>query len=274
MGAVFGLATALCIGVTDVFARRVIAASNPGTTATVLQILGAATAVVVAVAVGGELVPTDLALGSASGVGLAVGLGCYYRGISASSATVVAPVVGTMSATLPFLYAVATGQGLAVAGLVGAAIALAGLVVINADIATVPEVGPGVRWAVVSGIGYAVALTLVIEISDDSGAWPVVPQRLVAFAALSVMATALGVPILPPRATLRPSLLAGAFVGASTIFYLFGVRIDAPRAVVTSSVFPAFAVLTGWMAFGDPLGRRHALGLVVVVVGVGLVVGG
>lgn len=274
MGALLGLLGALGIGLSDLFGRRIVLASSTLTAAVVLQLFGGILAAAIMTVLPSEFLWSDAGLGAFSGVGMGVGLGCYYAGLSASAATVVAPLVATLSAVVPFLYVlVTTGEGSVVAS-VAAVIAIVGLALVSTGADEVSNVAAGVRWGLASGIGYGTAIAVLTDVSADSGAWPAVTQRVSAFALLGLVALSTSQPVVPPAGSRADAVLAGAFVALSSIALLIGVQVDASATVITLSMFPAFTVAIGRIFFDDPIAPRQAVGLAIVLVGlVGIVSG-
>lgn len=274
MGIVFGLLTSLSIGLSDLFGRRVVRAEGPVVTGLAMQFVAIFTSVAALAVVDSAFDAGDLGIGLASGFGLGVGLACYFAGLQRSSSAVVAPLVATMSAVVPYLYAVVRGAEPSAVAIVGAAIALAGLVVITLGAGRVHHLATGLRWGAYSGCGYGFGLSIVIEASESSGAWPAVGQRIAAFALMIVVVATMRLAPIPAAGLRSFAVVAGVLAGGSTIFYLFGVQADATAAVVTASMFPAVSVVVGRVVYGDDVTLRQVAGIGVVLVGVALVAAG
>ncbi len=267
MGAFFGSLTALSIGLSDLFGRHVVNRRGPIVASVVVQAVGVVASLVMVVFISSELLAADLVIGFASGLGLGIGLWGYLSGLSVSSSAVVSPIVATMSAVIPFGYALLRGADASGWSIVGAAVAIGGLVLISASGGRVANVAIGVRWSMVSGLGYGFGLSVIIDASDDGGAWPAVTQRVGALALMATMAFVKkgGLPLLGVRLT---GVLAGTFAALSTGWYLLGLAADETPAVVTASMFPAVTVLIGRFVYHDHVTRLQVLGLAVVLVGV------
>jgi len=271
MGALFGALTALSIGLADLFARQIVNRRGSNVAAMMIQAVATVVSLAMVLVIASEFGWRDVATGALSGVGLALGLAWYLGGLARSSSAVVAPVVATLSAIIPFGYAVARGASASVWSVVGAAIAVGGLVLVTAGGEPVANVGVGLRWALASGMGYGFGLSVVIEVSEGSGAWPAFGQRAAAMVLMVlVVFRAHGrVPVTGVRVL---GIAAGTAAALSTVFYLIGVQADATPAVVTASMFPAVTVGVGSLVFGDSVSRTQVLGLGVVLVGVTAVV--
>jgi drug/metabolite transporter (DMT)-like permease len=153
-------------------------------------------------------------------------------------------------------------------------VAFVGMILITIGGPSVHHVRTGLLWGLMSGAGYGVGLTVVIDTSSDSGVWPSVSQRIVALALMAVVATVIGAAKMPPRGLRTLAAGAGVVAGSTTLLYIGGVQIDAQPAVVTASMFPAASVLGGWFFYEDPVGRVQILGIGAVLAGVvGVVLG-
>jgi drug/metabolite transporter (DMT)-like permease len=84
-------------------------------------------ALLVAVAVRGDVAGRSLALGLLAGVGGGVGLAAFYKALSLGTMSVVSPIAAC-SAVIPFAISLATGERPAAVAVAGAALALGGAV--------------------------------------------------------------------------------------------------------------------------------------------------
>lgn len=274
MGALFGTLSACTIGISDLFGRRLVRSSSPLTASVTISAVAAVISLLAVGAFGSTLLLSDFGLGAVSGIGLGVGLASYYAGMTRSSSTVVTPVVAALSAIIPFGYAVVAGRDASLYALVGAAVAVAGLVLITVGGGGVHHVRAGLVWGAVSGFAYGMGFAVVIDASDGAGALPALGQRIAATVVTVGLAMRQGVGLAPPAGARRTALIGGTLAGLSTVLYLAGVRADATAAVITTSMFPAFTVAIGRTAFGDPVSRLQAAGIAVALGGIVLVVTG
>jgi drug/metabolite transporter (DMT)-like permease len=274
VGALFGTLSACTIGISDLFGRRLVRASSPLTGAVAISAVAAVMSLVAVGLFGSTLLASDFALGAASGIGLGVGLASYYAGMTRSSSTVVTPVVAALSAIIPFAYAVIAGQDASLYALLGAVIAVGGLVLITVGGGGVHHVRAGLIWGAISGLAYGTGFAVVIEASDGAGALPALGQRIAATVVTVALALRQGARLVAPLHVRRSALIGGTLAGLSTVLYLAGVRADATAAVITTSMFPAVTVAVGRTAFGDPVSRLQAVGIAVALGGIVLVVTG
>lgn len=268
VGIIFGALTSLSIGFADLFGRRVVNSRGPIVAGVAMQFVAIITSLVAVALLSSRFVVGDMLIGFASGVGIGIGLWAYFSGISRSSSAVVAPLVATMSAVIPYSYAVLRGASPALLAVIGALLALIGLVVITFGAGRTDAMATGLRWGLISGSGYGFALSIMIEATEASGAWPSVGQRIAAFVLMIVLARRVRLDPFPPVGLRVAAIAAGVLAGLSTIFYLFGVQADATSAVVTASLFPAVSVVVGRLAYGDDVVPRQIAGIAIVLLGV------
>ena len=114
-------------------------------------------------------------------------------------------------------------------------------------------------------------LSVVIEATEASGAWPAVGQRAAAML-IMVLVVARSQRQVPLVGVRMLGIAAGVVAAMSTVFYLLGVQADPTPAVVTASMFPAVTVAVGRLVFGDSVSRAQVIGLGVVLIGVTAVV--
>ena len=267
MGALFGLLAALSISTTELFGRRVTNEVGPIVAASVTSLLAAGTALVIAVVTDGSAIARDMLLGAGSGLGFGVGMSTYLQGVRVSSSAVVGPVSAALTALIPFTYAAVTEEAPAVLGYVGAALAIIGLMFVTIGGSAATNVIGGLPFGTMSGLGYGLGTLVLINVSDDSGSWPIVTQRITAFGAIAVFALARRRPILPPRQYAPTALAAGLFAGLSSVLALIGLSANAAAASVTITLFPAGSVLIGRLLFRDAVTRAQVIGLAVVIAG-------
>lgn len=274
MGALFGLMAALSISTTELFGRKITNEVGPIVAASVTSLLAAGTTIVVALLTDSSLIARDLWLGAASGLGFGVGMSTYLQGVRVSSSAVVGPVSAALTALIPFVYAAAAVSAPPGLGYVGAAFAIIGLMFVTMGGSPATNVAGGLPFGLLSGVGYGVGTLILIDVSEEAGNWPLVTQRITAFAAIATFAVARRRPILPPRRYAPISAAAGMFAGMSSVFVLLGLAANPSAASVTTTLFPASSVVIGRVIFRDAVTRPQVIGLVIVIAGtVAIVVG-
>ena len=274
MGALFGALSSLSVGMSEMFGRRGAKATGVLAVSVVSQGVAAMTAFTMLLWLPSRPDWEDLVRGAISGVGFGIGMVAYLGGLMRSSATMIAPMVATMTVVLPFGVAVVGGAETTGLALLGVGVALVGLLFITAGSRAGSGTRAGLLWGAASGFGYGVALAVLIGTSSASGSWPAVVQRVVACLLTAVVAVVVHSPVVPRGAVRWTALWSGVFGGVASVLYLLGIQADVLSAAVTGAMFPAVSVAIGRLVFGDSVRPVQALGLGFVLVGVaGVVVG-
>lgn len=273
MGAFWGAMAAVCIGLTELFGRRLVTVSGALSTAAAIQVVATLSALVSVGIVASELSWRAIGLGAVSGLGLAVGLTSYFKGLEKSSATVVSPTTATLAAVIPFVYTLLRGSEASWLAIAGAGSAFVGLAIIAAGDLRLDRLRSGLIWGGLSGLGYGVGTSVLVDASDASGAWPAVAQRGSGAVVLVTAALLARSAIVPPVGQRLNGLRAGTFAGLTSVFALIGLTIDPPATVVTQAMFPVASVIVGFAYFGDSVTRRQLVGITMALAGIVGVVG-
>lgn len=267
MGALFGLLTSLSITSGEFFSRRVTNEAGPIVAAAAVSLVAAMVTFVVAALTDGTIIARDMALGACAGVCVGLGMTTYLQGLRVSSSAVIGPVVASLSSLIPFGYAAVTTDAPPWLGYVGAFTAVGGLVLVTVGGAAASNVAAGLRLGLISGAGYGTGTSILINVTEEAGRWPLVSLRGMAFVAIVTFAVARRRPLLPPRAFASRSVAAGLFSGSSSVMLLAGLAANPAAASVTASLFPATSVAAGRLFFGDSVSRIQLVGLFVVIAG-------
>ncbi len=225
----------------------------------------------IAVVSGSRFDSTDFAWGSLSGLGIGAGIWFYYSGLVASSATIVAPLVASLGALVPFAYTLFRGDGGSVVAALGALLAVTGLVFVTGGSVSRETLRTGAMWGVLAGLSYAVGGIGFVEASNGSGWWPAVSQRMTAAILMFVVAFGYKVSPVPPRSQLGNAVLLGVVVAVTSTLYLASLSLNPSIGVIAVSIFPAFSVLIGRTFFADPVRPSQVLGIALVIAGVAAV---
>lgn len=271
MALTLGLLAALTIGLSDLFGRKIVGASGPLTAAASMQIFAALTVVVIAVADRSEFVARAFAFGGLSGLGMGAGLGLYYTGLQRSTSTIVSPLVATLSAIIPFSYAAIRGTAVTMVAILGAGLAIVGLVFITSGAISPARLKAGVKWGLAAGFAYGSSGIAFLEASADDGWWPGVGQRGIAFVLLAVVALFVKAPVVAPAGQRLNALAAGTITGVTSVAYLASLTLNQTIGVVTLATFPAFSVVVGKVFFNDAVQKSQIVGICLVIAGVAAV---
>ncbi len=270
LAAVLGMLSALGIGLSDLFGRRVVLAASAVTAATAMQLFSALATLAFAVGTASRFDTGSFLWGCLSGLGMAGGITFYYLGLERSTSTLVAPIVASMSATLPYVYAVSRGTPSSSLAAAGAAVAVLGLVFVTGGAVSRERLRAGVKFGILSGLSYASAAISFIEAADVEGWWPPVGQRVSGLLVLLPVATILGRRHFPPPGQRVNGMMAGLLTAVVSVLYLASLARNAAVGSVALSTFPVFSVLIGRVFFADALQESQAVGIALVVGGMAM----
>ncbi len=271
MALTLGLLAALTIGLSDLFGRKIVAVSGPLTAAANMQIFAALTVVIIAVVDRSEFVARAFIFGGLSGLGMGAGLGLYYTGLQRSTSTIVSPLVATLSALIPFSYAALRGTAVTTLAILGAGLAVVGLIFITSGAISPERLKAGVKWGLLAGVAYGWAGIAYIEASNDDGWWPGVGQRGTAFVLLAIAAYFAKARVIAPVGQRLNAVAAGTITGVTSVAYLASLTLNQTIGVVTLATFPAFSVVVGKVFFNDAVQRSQIVGICLVIAGVAAV---
>jgi drug/metabolite transporter (DMT)-like permease len=133
----------------------------------------------------------------------------------------------------------------------------------------------GLLFSAGAGIGYGLLFVVLDQLSPESGFWPVVAQRTVAFCAIALTCLARRDPVFPERAVFASATLGASCAGVGALFFVYGVQHgDLAPIAVTGTQYAAVTVVCGILFRGERLFWWQVLGLCGTVSAVGLIVTG
>jgi len=218
-------------------------------------------------------------------LGFAAAFALSHWGIARSSATNAALLIVVEPLTLVALGPLLLGERLTRREAAGAAVAVAGavLVVLNGVPGVTLEILP--RWRgdillVISGVAYASYSLLGRTVLTDTNATAITARSIVwgalVMAPLAALEWAGGA-----RATATPSAIVGTLylalvitAGAYLVWNWALARVEAARAAPFLTVQPVVGALLGALVLGEPITRFTAIGGLFVVVGLWMTVTG
>lgn len=221
----------------------------------------------------GETVAPWRSLVPAVGAGLSTSLGiaCLYRGLSLGSAAVVAPTAAVVAALMPVLYSTLTLGAPSPGRILGFALALVGIFLVARAAPAEAPAGSGVRFGVLSGLGFGGFLVLIAQAPAGSVYVPLAVSRTTMFLVSLVLLTRRRLPF--PRFAESPmGVLAGLLDASGTAFYVVAqhyVRLDV--AAVISSFYPAATVLLARTVSHEQVSRLQWVGASLCVAAVALI---
>lgn len=267
------LAAALGYGLSDFLGGLAAKRLHVALVTLLVQAVGGALALVIAVAAGWTSSPDVALWGSVAGAGSAIGTLALYRGLAVGRMAVVAPVSAVTAASIPAVVGIVGGERLTALGWIGIVLALPATVLVS----RVPDdhEGPtGLREALVAGVGFAVLYLGLHRAGDQAGTWPLVWEMLVS--AVLLLPFAWFAWRGPSRGsfTRSPVLMAvggGILVlGASQLFVVASSDGLAVASIVTS-MYPAFTVLLAYAVLRERISGVQGVGLALSAAAVALI---
>lgn len=279
MTALFALSSALLIGAADFLGGLVSRRVPSAVVACLGQGLGLLLGVPLALLWGWDaLHARDVGLSLASGVGVGLGIVCFYAAMAAGTVSIVAPVTAVTGAVIPVSVGLARGERPGAAAVAGIGLALVAVTVVSlapgearADGAR----GDGARvllLALTAGVSFGAFFVLFAEIDEDAGMWPLPLQRVASTVLLLGLVLATGASLRTARSAARAAVAIAALEVTATVFVLLAVQ-RGPLAVasVLASLYPVTTVLLAGLVLRERLTRLQLSGVGLALVAVVLV---
>jgi drug/metabolite transporter (DMT)-like permease len=257
-----GALASVLIGFSDFLGRYGTRRSNAVTATSGAMLGGAVTALIALALIPSVFAQRDVLLGVASGLLVGVALALLYEAMATSSAAVAGPLVALGAALIPLGWDVVQGNrpsGLALVGVVMYSPALRG------------TLRRGIGLSLMASVLFGVSFTLVGGAGEDSGVWAPAAQRVTALVIMLGLATARGVPRLPPRSLIGPMLISGTCGSLAIVAFALGVQQGSLATVaVAASMFPAVSATLAAAFDEDTLRWWQMIGILGVVTGISL----
>jgi drug/metabolite transporter (DMT)-like permease len=233
-------------------------------------------ALLVAVAVRGDVNGRSFLLGCLAGLGGGAGLAAFYRALSLGTMSVVSPLAAC-GAVVPFAIAIATGERPSTLALCGAVAALGGAVL--ASVEEHRSESADRSRAILLALAAALALGLFIYFlglgsREGDALSTLVGARVGSLSFLVVLAAAMRAPLAIGRASLAPVAAVGlADVSANALFAFASGHGLLALVAVLGSLYPIMTVLLAHVVLGERLTRTQQLGIGVALAGVAAIAG-
>ncbi len=270
------LASAVAYGVSDFFGGVLTKRHSAWTIAFWGQIGSLLTAGLLALWVGGRPVPADLLWAGVAGVGSALGTAFLYRGLASGRMSVVAPISAVVSAGVPIVVGVATGERPAVLTWGGIAVGLVAIWLV----ARAPDPAGGTREGaaasardgVLAGAGFGTYFAAIGQVREEAGLLPNAASMVVAAVLLLIIVLAVRAPLRLPWRRAGLALLPGVLGAvALTLFLLASQQGLLTVVAVIASLYPAATVVLAALVLHERIHRSQAIGLAACAAAVALV---
>jgi drug/metabolite transporter (DMT)-like permease len=267
---VFGLVSALSWGAGDFTGGLASKRSNVYSVVIISQVAGALLLLAMAILFR-EPFPElkDLMLGAAAGVGGAIGLVAFYRGLALGRMGVVAPVAAVVTAALPVTFGILL-EGLPDGGaLPGFALAFLAVWLVSStgkeEHIRLSDMGPSLT----AGVFFGLFFILIDQVSTGAVFWPLVAARAASLSFLLVIACLRGQSAPPQAGQLPIIVLAGLLDAGGNVFYALAAqagRLDI--AAMLAALYPAATVLLARLVLKERLAPQQWAGLVAALIAV------
>ncbi len=273
---VLALGSSIVWGAAD-FSGGSLTKRFPAFAVTVVSQAAGFVALVVAVALRGDVGGRSFTLGLLAGVGGGAGLAAFYRALSLGTMSVVSPVVAC-GAVLPFGISIATGERPSTLALAGAAAALGGAVLASVEErrAAAPERSRAIALAVVAAVALGLFVYFLGLGSRHGDALSTLfGARVGSLALLVGVASARRAPLRVPRPALFAVTAVGlADVTANMLFAFAAGRGLLALVSVLGSLYPVVTVVLAHVLLGERLTRTQQAGVAIALTGVAAIAGG
>ena len=216
-----------------------------------------------------------LAWGAVSGLGSAGGTFSLYRGLGGGKMSVVATLSGLLTAVIPVVVGLATGDSLTALAAIGivAAIPAIGLVSWSGDRGGAGT--SGAIWGILAGVGFGLLFVGYDRAGSDGGAWPLVVAEGVATmltAGPALVALRGGGSAALDRHSLSLLLAAGLLAGAANLSFIIATHHGELAIVaVLTALYPGFTVILARIVLGERWSAAQKVGLVTALLATFLV---
>jgi drug/metabolite transporter (DMT)-like permease len=226
--------------------------------------------------------------GAAAGIGSAGGTFALYRGLGGGEMSVVATLSGLLTAVIPVIVGLATGDSLTAVAAVGIVAAVPAIGLVSWTRAAGGAAGSGAIWGVLAGLGFGLLFVGYDRAGSDAGACPLIitqgtatlitigpalralRRRAVAGAAAARPIAADGV--VSERRSFGLLLAAGLLAGAANLsFLLANHQGELAVVAVLTALYPGFTVILARVVLGERWSPAQKLGLATALVATFLV---
>jgi drug/metabolite transporter (DMT)-like permease len=215
---------------------------------------------------------TVLLWGAASGLGSAGGTFALYRGLGGGEMSVVATLSGLLTAVIPVIVGLATGDSLSALAVIGIVVAIPAIGLVSWSGEGGGARGSGAIWGILAGLGFGLLFVGYDRAGSDSGAWPLavaegVATLLTAGPALLALRGRDATRAAPDSRGLGLLLSAGLLAGAANLSFIIANHHGELAVVaVLTALYPGFTVILARIVLGERWSSPQKVGLVTALV--------
>lgn len=211
----------------------------------------------------------DLLLGALGGVCGMIGLLNLYLGLAKGRMTIVAPLTAIVASVIPVVVGLLSDGMPTNVQAMGFVIALVAVWFLSSDGRRLEATPVELRFALLSGIGFAAFFVSLDQVSGETTLWPIWAARVASLIALSFFTVIYGKWRAPARSLLPIIALAGLFDVAGNYFFVMAAqagRLDI--ATIISSLYPAITVMLAWLIFKERLKLQQGFGVAAALIAI------
>ena len=281
----FGLLSAFSYGYAD-FVGALAAKKVRALAVTAVSFsIGLVVALLLSIPMGAEFSAATVQTSIYGGISSAIAISCLYAALALGPISIVSPLTAVISAMIPVIFDVATGQELSSFAWVAVALILIAVVLVafvpGADV-RLPSL-PATLYAVGAGVGFAGIFLFLDSTDPESGLAPLVVMRIVGmtllFAGLTFLFMKNKERILE-RQMFTPKVfglivLAGIGDVLGNVFFLIATRGGALAiAAVLTSLYPIGTILLARIFLKEKIAKSQALGIALAMAACALLASG
>ncbi len=211
-----------------------------------------------------------------AGISSAIAISCLYAALALGPISIVSPLTAVISAMIPVIVDVASGQALSGFALFAVALVLVAVVLVGfvpGEKVTLPSL-PALIYSLGAGLGFAGIFVFLDATSKDSGLGPLVVMRAVGLSllilGLSYLAIKNKVSLIEKAAfevkTLALIFVAGAGDVLGNVAFLIATREGALAiAAVLTSLYPVGTILLAWVILKERIALSQTIGIVMAM---------
>lgn len=269
----FGLLSAFSYGLADfvgaIAAKRIRALA----VTTISFSFGLGIALVLSQIIGATYSLETLQASVLAGVCSAIAISCLYAALALGPISIVSPLTAVISAIIPVVFDVASGQALSGYALLAVLMVLVAVVLVGfvpSERVKLPSV-PALLYSLGAGLGFAGIFVFLDSTSEDSGLAPLVIMRavglLLLLAGLGYLAIKHKTRFIEKAAfaktTLPLILVAGTGDVLGNVFFLIATREGALAvAAILTSLYPIGTILLAWVVLKERIAASQIIGIV------------
>jgi drug/metabolite transporter (DMT)-like permease len=222
--------------------------------------------------------------GAASGIGAAGGTFALYRGLGGGEMSVVATLSGLLTAVIPVIVGLATGDSLSAVAAIGIVTAIPAIGLVSWQSGDHAQGGgSGAVWGILAGLGFGLLFVGYDRAGSAAGAWPLVVAEgtatlltlvpaLLALRRHRVGEEAAGEEDAGGRSGLVLVVAAGLLAGVANLSFVIATHHGELAVVaVLTALYPGFTVVLARLVLGERWSSAQKLGLATALVATFLV---